>query len=103
MPHFGSRFQVLFALCGQIANFPRHLGSHSSGIVIGRVPLDTIAPLSPSARGVVPIWTLDKDDCEEVGAIKFDILSLRTLAAVSRCGDRHPPAQRAIQVRSHPA
>jgi error-prone DNA polymerase len=83
-PHRGlmDRFRLLFALCGKIAGFPRHIGTHSSGIVISATPLDQIAPLQPSARGITEIWTLDKDDAEEVGAIKFDVLSLRALSAV---------------------
>src|SRR5205814_76468 len=60
------RFQLLFVLCSRIAGFPRHIGTHSSGVVISRVPLSTIAPLQPSARGLTQIWTLDKDDAEEV-------------------------------------
>src|SRR5207253_2185706 len=87
---YKERFRLLFTLCARIAGFPRHLGTHSSGIVISRVPLATLAPLVPSARGLTQIWTLDKDDAEELGAIKFDVLSLRTLSAV---GD----AERAIQ------
>lgn len=81
--HLIERFRLLFDLCGRIAGFPRHIGTHSSGIVISAAPLNTIAPLQPSARGITEIWTLDKDDAEEVGAIKFDVLSLRMLSAVS--------------------
>jgi error-prone DNA polymerase len=77
------RFQLLFELCRRIAGFPRHLSSHSSGVVISRVPLDTIAPVEASATGILPIWTLDKDDAETVGAIKFDVLALRMLSAVA--------------------
>ena len=80
--HLKERFQLLFTLCARIAGFPRHLGTHSSGIVISRVPLATLAPLTPSARGLTQIWTLDKDDAEAIGIIKFDVLSLRTLSAV---------------------
>lgn len=72
-----------FSLCKKVAGFLRHIGTHSSGIVISRVPLDTIAPLQPSARGLTQIWTLDKDDAEDVGAIKFDVLCLRMLAGIS--------------------
>jgi len=35
------------------------------------------------ARDLVPIWTLDKDDCEELGAIKLDCLALRMLSAAA--------------------
>lgn len=80
--HLKERFQLLFTLCSRIAGYPRHLGTHSSGIVISRVPLATLAPLTPSARGLTQIWTLDKDDAELIGIIKFDVLSLRTLSGV---------------------
>jgi error-prone DNA polymerase len=90
--HLKERFRLLFTLCSRIAGFPRHLGTHSSGIVISRVPLATLAPLTPSARGLTQIWTLDKDDAEAIGIIKFDVLSLRTLSAV---GD----AEKAIAVK----
>ncbi len=76
------RFRLLFDLCKRIAGFPRHIGTHSSGVVISRVPLATMAPLRGSARGVTRIWELDKDDAEALGAMKLDVLSLRTLAAV---------------------
>ncbi len=92
--HLMDRFRLLFDLCGRIAGFPRHIGTHSSGVVISAVPLATIAPLQPSARGITQIWTLDKDDAEEVGAIKFDVLSLRALSAVAdaeaQIRDLHP-------------
>ena len=76
------RFKLLFQCASKIAGFPRHIGTHSSGIVISRLPLADIAPLQPSARGITQIWELDKDDAESIGAIKFDVLSLRMLSAV---------------------
>jgi error-prone DNA polymerase len=77
-PYAGQReqFALLFDLCGKIADFPRHMGSHSSGVVISRVPLWQIAGMTPSARGILPITMLDKDDIEEIGAIKLDLLCL---------------------------
>ena len=81
--HLRERFQYLFQLCNRVAGFPRHIGSHSSGVVVSRYPLTQIAPLIPAAGGILPIWTLDKDDSEAVGAIKFDVLALRILSSVS--------------------
>jgi len=81
--HLKPRLRALFNICGQIAGFPRHIASHSSGVVISRMPLETIAPLMPAAGGILPIWTLDKDDAEILGAIKFDVLALRTLSAIA--------------------
>ena len=77
-PYAGRReqFTLLFDLCKKIADFPRHMGSHSSGVVISRQPLWRLAGISPSARGILPIAMLDKDDIEEMGAIKLDLLCL---------------------------
>jgi len=77
------QLETLAVLCKGIADLPRHIATHSSGVVISRKPLSTIAPLMPSARGITRIWTLDKDDAEDIGAIKYDILGLRMLSAVS--------------------
>ena len=77
-----ARFGLLFDLCERLSGHPRHLGSHSSGLVIGGVPLSTVNVVTPSARGVLPIIMLDKDDIEEAGAVKLDILSLPILSVV---------------------
>jgi error-prone DNA polymerase len=100
--HLIDRFRLLFELCGRIAGFPRHIGTHSSGIVISAAPLTSIAPLQPSARGITEIWTLDKDDAETVGAIKFDVLSLCALSAVGDAERQiavHDPAFRYDRLR----
>lgn len=80
---YGERFALLFELCGRIAGHPRHLGSHSSGLVISGTSLTDLNALSPSARGVLPIVMLDKDDVEDAGAVKLDILSLPILSVVT--------------------
>ncbi|MDX1931203.1 MAG: DNA polymerase III subunit alpha [Capsulimonadales bacterium] len=77
------RYGDLFALCGTLAGLPRHLGTHSSGIVVADVPLAGIAPIRWAAKGVTVV-ALDKDDVEAdgVGLLKIDQLSLRALTAV---------------------
>lgn len=81
--HMAQRCKRLFDLCAKIAGFPRHIGTHSSGLLISRTPLTCLAPLIPSAKGVLPIFTLDKDDAEDAGGIKFDVLALRILSSVA--------------------
>ena len=77
------RYADLFALCAQLSGLPRHLGTHSSGIVISDVPLSDVAPLRWAAKGV-PLVAFDKDDVEApgVGLLKIDQLCLRALTAV---------------------
>ncbi|WP_184203971.1 DNA polymerase III subunit alpha [Armatimonas rosea] len=73
----------LFALCAQLAGNPRHLGTHSSGIVVSDVPVCEVAPMLWAAKGV-PVVAFDKDDVESpgIGLLKMDQLCLRALTAV---------------------
>ena len=58
------------------------MGTHLGGLVVSGEPLTTVTPLQPSAKGVL-ITQFDKDTIEDLGLIKIDLLSLRTLSAVS--------------------
>ncbi len=76
------RLSLLLEGCRRVAGHPRHLGTHLGGLVISRTPLLELTPLQPSAKGVL-ITQFDKEDVEDLGLIKLDLLSLRTLGAVS--------------------
>lgn len=75
------KFERLFEAAGRVAGFPRHLGTHLGGIVVGRDPLLEVTPLQMAAKGVV-VCQFDKEYVEDLGLIKLDLLSLRTLSAV---------------------
>ena len=77
------QYADLFALCAQLSGLPRHLGTHSSGIVISDVPLCEVAPLYWAAKGVETV-ALDKEDVEAegIGLLKMDQLALRALTAI---------------------
>ena len=75
------KFDCLLDACEKIAGFPRFLGTHLGGIVISRRPLTDLMPLQMAAKGVI-VGQFDKDDVEELGLIKLDLLSLRMLSAV---------------------
>lgn len=79
---YQQRLKWLWQLSAQIAGFPRHFGMHVGGVVISRTPILTLTSLQPSAKGdlIIP-W--DKEDVEMVGLVKLDILSLRTMSAIS--------------------
>ena len=72
----------LWKLSAQIAGFPRHFGMHVGGIIISRRPLLETTSLQPSAQGDW-ITPFDKHGVEEVGLVKLDLLSLRTMSAIS--------------------
>ncbi len=71
----------LFEICHDLAGLPRHIGTHLGGLTVSRLPLAEVSPLQVSAGGDV-IIQFDKDDVEEIGLIKLDLLSLRMLSAI---------------------
>ena len=84
-----AQYADLFALCAQLSGLPRHLGTHSSGIVVSDVPLAGVCPIGWAAKGVT-VAALDKDDVEAegIGLLKMDQLSLRALTAIDLTVDR---------------
>ncbi|NLY11738.1 MAG: DNA polymerase III subunit alpha [Firmicutes bacterium] len=80
-PLHSPRYKYLLTLCTAINGFPRHIGTHLGGLVISGEPLTNVTPLQLSAKGVY-ITQFDKRTIEDLGLIKLDLLSLRTLSAV---------------------
>ena len=81
-PLHQSKYSRLLDYCAAINAFPRQIGTHLGGLVISGDPLTKVTPLQPSAKGVL-ITQFDKNTIEDLGLIKIDLLSLRTLSAVS--------------------
>lgn len=75
------RLNVLVETASKLSGLPRYLGTHLGGVVISRNPITQFSPLEKSAKGV-KILQFDKDDVEDLGLVKIDLLSLRTLGAV---------------------
>ena len=61
---------------------PRHLGQHSGGMIICQGQLDSVMPLENASMPgrVVAQW--DKDDCDELGIIKLDLLGLGMMSVM---------------------
>src|SRR5262249_5187960 len=66
----------------QLASLPRHLGQHTGGMIICQDQLSSIVPLENASMPgrVVAQW--DKDDCEDLGIIKVDLLGLGMMAVL---------------------
>ena len=75
------RYRTLMEICKAVAAFPRHLSTHLGGIVITGQPIMDLSPLQMAAKGI-PVMHFDKDDVEDLGLIKLDLLCLRMLSAV---------------------
>lgn len=66
--------------CRRIENFPRHMGIHSGGMVLTRDPLVRVAPIEWATMRDRTIIQWDKDDLQELGLIKIDLLGLGMLS-----------------------
>ncbi|HEX3032339.1 MAG TPA: DNA polymerase III subunit alpha, partial [Bacillota bacterium] len=76
-----TKYQRLFDLVEGVAGFPRFIGTHLGGLVVCRYPLVEVTPLQQAAKGVV-VTQFDKDYVEDLGLVKLDLLSLRTMSAI---------------------
>jgi error-prone DNA polymerase len=90
---YETRWDTLIDACEKVAGFPRFLGAHLGGIVVTGAPITDISPLQMAAKGV-NIVQFDKDDIEDLGLAKLDLLSLRMLSAIEEANQaitqRHP-------------
>jgi error-prone DNA polymerase len=67
-----------------LLGFPRHLSQHVGGFVITERPLCEIVPVENAAMAERTVIQWDKDDLEELGLMKVDVLGLGILTAVRR-------------------
>lgn len=88
-PLHQEKYAKLLDYCAAITGFPRQIGTHLGGLVVSGQPLTNVTPLQPSAKGVL-ITQFDKNTIEDLGLIKIDLLSLRTLSAVSNVVQKTP-------------
>ena len=85
MPAFVRLYRAIYGL-------PRHLGQHSGGMIICQDKLSSFVPLENASMPgrVVAQW--DKDDCEDLGIVKVDLLGLGMMSvmqdALELCRDR---------------
>lgn len=85
LPKSHPRAPAFVSLYRQISHLPRHLGQHTGGMIICQGKLNRFVPLENASMPgrVVAQW--DKDDCEDLGIIKVDLLGLGMMAALQDC------------------
>jgi error-prone DNA polymerase len=74
-------------LTEELMGFPRHLSQHVGGFVLTRSRLTSLVPVENAAMDDRSIIQWDKDDLEELGLMKVDVLALGMLTAIRRCLD----------------
>ena len=74
----------LAGLAENLMGFPRHLSQHVGGFVISRGPLSRLVPTENAAMENRTVIQWDKDDLEDLGLLKVDVLGLGMLSAIRR-------------------
>ncbi len=70
------------ALAEQLLGAPRHLGIHSGGMVLTERPVGEVCPIERARMEDRTVLQWDKDGCESMGLVKFDLLGLGMLGAL---------------------
>jgi len=71
-------------LATQLLNFPRHLSQHPGGFVIARGKLSRLVPIENATMADRSVIQWDKNDLEELGLMKVDVLALGMLSMLRR-------------------
>jgi error-prone DNA polymerase len=66
----------------QLMKAPRHLGIHSGGMVLTERPIGEVCPIERGRMDKRTVLQWDKDACEWMGLVKFDLLGLGMLGAL---------------------
>ncbi len=75
------------ALAGELKGFPRHLSQHVGGYVLTRRRLDETVPIGNAAMADRTFIEWDKDDIDDIGLMKVDVLALGMLTCVRKALD----------------
>ena len=74
-------------LSEELMGFPRHLSQHVGGFVLTQGKLTRLVPVENAAMPDRSVIQWDKDDLDEMGLLKVDVLALGILTAIRRCLD----------------
>jgi error-prone DNA polymerase len=101
------QMQQWLELTDALTGFPRHLSQHVGGFVLTQGKLTRLVPVENAAMIDRSIIQWDKDDLEDMGLMKVDVLALGMLSAIRRCLDfrnalRVPQGQPAWELHDIP-
>jgi error-prone DNA polymerase len=80
------RLDVLFSLVERLDGLPRHIAVHPCGVLLSDTTLLDRTPVEASYLGF-PMSQFDKDDVEDLGLLKLDVLGIRMQSAMAHALD----------------
>jgi error-prone DNA polymerase len=81
------RAKLWLELTRRLIGFPRHLSQHVGGFVLTQTQLTRLVPVENASMKDRSVIQWDKDDLEDMGLMKVDVLALGMLTAIRRCVD----------------
>ena len=81
------RLKAAIALAAELVGFPRHLSQHPGGMVMTRGRLDEAVPIGNAAMPGRTMIEWDKNDLDDLGMLKVDVLALGMLTCLRKCLD----------------
>ena len=78
------RIALTLELARELIGTPRHLSQHPGGFVLSHERLDALVPIEPASMVDRRVIEWEKEDVEEVGLMKVDILGLGMLGCMRR-------------------
>ncbi|MDX6274556.1 MAG: error-prone polymerase, partial [Frankiales bacterium] len=79
-------YDLLFDLVSRLDGLPRHIALHPCGVLLSDATLLDRTPVENSYLGY-PMSQFDKDDVEELGLLKLDLLGIRMQSAIAHALD----------------
>jgi len=76
------RLTVLFDLVERLDGLPRHIALHPCGVLLSDATLLDRTPVEASQAGF-PMSQFDKEDVEDLGLLKLDVLGIRMQSAMA--------------------
>jgi error-prone DNA polymerase len=81
----GGLHQHLLELSNEILDFPRHLSIHPGGFLLGHEPVHDLVPIENATMPDRTVIQWDKNDVEDLGLFKVDLLGLGGLTQLDLC------------------
>jgi error-prone DNA polymerase len=81
------RLRQVMDLAKELIDTPRHLSQHVGGFVITQSRLDHVVPIENAAMDDRTVVEWDKDDLNDLGILKVDVLGLGMLSCLRRSFD----------------
>jgi error-prone DNA polymerase len=78
-------YRQLLQFTNEVLDFPRHLSIHPGGFLLGHEPVHDIVPIENGAMPDRTVIQWDKNDLEDLGLFKVDLLGLGGLTQLDHC------------------